>query len=282
MRLKATIVSLISVLLAGAVGIGLYCAWPAIRGTINDQKYYTAEDLKNSYDTGYESGCKTETELVGQVKYYKDIVDEYYAEVNTLNSEIALITKNNNDNNAQIATLTSIKADNERTIERLNRNIQNNENLIEDLNQQLQSLQNTHTEDANENTQLRQQIINLQNLSTQLQSINEINRTTINSLNSQILNLNNQITELNSQINNNSGQASVLNNRIRELEKSVSYYEQYIAGMESVGQVVATFEFDNSVYNIQILNSEGYASVTDPVSTNNVTFNYWMVDNQQS
>ena len=76
MKLKATIVSLISVLLAGAVGIGLYCAWPAIHGTITDEKYYTAEELKNSYDTGYEAGCKTETELVGQVKYYKDIVDE--------------------------------------------------------------------------------------------------------------------------------------------------------------------------------------------------------------
>ena len=49
MKLKATIVSLISVLLAGAVGIGLYCAWPAIHGTITDEKYYTAEELKNSY-----------------------------------------------------------------------------------------------------------------------------------------------------------------------------------------------------------------------------------------
>ena len=39
---------------------------------------------------------------------------------------------------------------------------------------------------------------------------------------------------------------SGLNNKIAELESSIAYYEQYIAGLESNDQVVATFEFNGS------------------------------------
>ena len=83
MKLKATIISIISVLIVGLTAILLYCFWPAIKGTVDNSKYYTQEELQESYDKGYEDGCKTETELTGQVKYYKDLVDEYYVQVNT-------------------------------------------------------------------------------------------------------------------------------------------------------------------------------------------------------
>ena len=48
--------------------------------------------------------------------------------------------------------------------------------------------------------------------------------------------------------------------------------------MENGEQVVATFEFNGSVYNIQIVNPNSLLSVTTPTSTEYVIFNYWTVN----
>ena len=104
MRLKATLISLFSILVVGLTAILIYCFWPAIKGTVDNSKYYTQEELQNSYDKGYNDGCKSETELTGQVKYYKGLVDEYYIQVNTLNDEITMLTKNNKDYETQVIT----------------------------------------------------------------------------------------------------------------------------------------------------------------------------------
>ena len=62
-RLAKTIISLVSAGLVAMTGIMLYVFWPAITGTINSNKYYTAEDVQNSYDKGFNDGNKSETEL---------------------------------------------------------------------------------------------------------------------------------------------------------------------------------------------------------------------------
>ena len=70
------------------------------------------------------------------------------------------------------------------------------------------------------------------------------------------------------------------NNIIAELQKSVSYYEQYLGTLESGEQVVATFEFDGSVYSIQVVNKNSLLTVTEPTSTAYVIFNGWTVDGE--
>ena len=69
----------------------------------------------------------------------------------------------------------------------------------------------------------------------------------------------------------------------------MSYYEQYIAALENGEQVVATFEFDGSVYNIQIdgsvyniqiVNKNSLLTVTPPTSTAYVIFNGWTVNDE--
>ena len=60
----------------------------------------------------------------------------------------------------------------------------------------------------------------------------------------------------------------------------MSYYEQYIAALENGEQVVATFEFDGSVYNIQIVNKNSLLTVTPPQSTAYVIFNGWTVNGE--
>ena len=88
-RLGKTIISLVSAGLVAVAGILLYVFWPAITGTINENKYYTAEDVQTSYDKGFNDGNKSETELTAEITYYKTLVDDYEAEVGSLNKEIS-------------------------------------------------------------------------------------------------------------------------------------------------------------------------------------------------
>ena len=59
-----TLLSIFLVLVVGGIGILIYCSLPAIKGVITNNKYYTHEDVQNSYDSGYKDGCKSETEFV--------------------------------------------------------------------------------------------------------------------------------------------------------------------------------------------------------------------------
>ena len=301
MKLKATIISIVSVLIIGLTAILLYCFWPAIKGTVDNSKYYTQEELQESYDKGYNDGCKTETELTGQVKYYKSLVDEYYIQVNTLNDEITMLTKTKKDYETQIANiesqkanlqtqvnnLTTIKTNNETTIASLNNQIKNliksgedNSERIASLNNQIKSLQNQVKNLTKSGEDKNEQITNLQKTISQLQTTNELNANSITSLNTQIANLNSQISEMRLISQNSQSQINALNNKIIELQKSVTYYESYIASLENGEQVVATFEYDGSVYNIQIVNKGSKLSVTTPTSTEYKIFNGWKVNGE--
>lgn len=285
MKLKATIISIVSVLVVGLTAILLYCFWPAIKGTVDNSKYYTQEELQESYDKGYEDGCKTEDELTGQVKYYKSLVDEYYIQVNTLNDEITMLTKTKKDYETQIANIESQKANLQTQVNNLTTIKTNNETTIASLNSQIASLQNQVTNLTNSGEDYREQIktlnsqiTTLQNTVSQLQTTNDMNVATITSLNAQISNLNTQISDMTLQSQNSQSQINTLNNKISELQASVSYYESYIAQLENGDQVVATFEFDGSVYNIQIVNKGSKLSVTTPTSTTYKIFNGWTVN----
>ena len=75
-------------------------------------------------------------------------------------------------------------------------------------------------------------------------------------------------------------QISNYETQVANLQKSIAYYEEYISSLENDTQVVATFEYDGSVYNLQVLNKGSYASVVSPTSTEYVVFNGWTVDGQ--
>ena len=76
-RAKTIIISIFVCVILAGVGVGLYCAWPAIKGTITGNSYYTYEDVQNAYDKGYTNGIKNEEELTTQIGYYKNEVDKY-------------------------------------------------------------------------------------------------------------------------------------------------------------------------------------------------------------
>ena len=287
MKLKAFIVSVVSLVIVAIVSIALYVNWNAIKGTIDESKYYTSEDLQNSYDNGYSDGSKSETELTAQVAYFKGIVDEYYLTIVDLQKKNENLQLSNNHLSSTVSELENLKTENEQNIENLQITISDNEELISSyksqiasLNYQISILQNSNVNAQSEIDSLKKQVANYQSMVAQLQNTNDMNIQTINSLNNQITTLNKQISELQFELNNNSGNVSELQKTIEELEKSIEYYESYIAELESETQVVATFEFDGSVYNIQIINKGSNVSVVEPVSTGKIIFNGWKVNDE--
>lgn len=148
MKAKSLIVSLILIVCFAGIGIGLYCAWPAITGTITDSKYYTSEDLQDAYDKGYDDAFKNKDELTQQVDYYKELTDTYYISILDYQAQIKDFEDLNNTNEEAIKNLTEQKNNLLNNIENLEEIKKQNENSISNLNSQIVDL-NLEIEELN-------------------------------------------------------------------------------------------------------------------------------------
>ncbi len=248
---------------------------------------YTEQDLNNAYEDGYNTALSDKEGFEKLINSYRDTITTQSDQISQLNSEVSNLKNTNKDYKTQVENLTAQRENLETQVETLNSIKTNNDATISELNRQIDDLNNKLIALQGEKDQyvtqiesLNSQIANLQSLNTQLQTTNELNLQTITGLNNQITSLTTQINDLNYQIQNNSTSVNALNNKIAELQKSVSYYEQYIASLESGEQVVATFEFAGSVYNIQVVNKNDIVTVTTPTSTAFVIFNGWTVNGE--
>ena len=261
--------------------------WSKVKDGMAGNGLYTQEDIQKSYEDGYSTALKDKDEYDKLINSYRDtittqndLISQYTSEATALNNsikdyqgQVATLNEQRAALETQIETLNTIKASNETTITELN-------GQIAELSTQILTLQGNKDENERQIAALTEQLSNLQNLNTQLQENNALNAKTINGLNAQIASLNNQIADLTLQTQNNSSVVNALNAKIAELQKSVSYYEQYLSTLESGEQVVATFEFDGSVYNIQVVNKNSLLTVATPPSTAYVIFNGWTVDGE--
>ena len=207
--------------------------------------------------------------------------------INELNARIEELSNNAQSSQTEIAMLNNqIASMNEQidSLQKINRDymesINNLEAELSVLKAEKDNLILENTNYYNTISSLNNQIVNLQNVNSQLESTNTLHLNTISSLNSQITSLNQQISDFTHQSQNNNSTISSLNAKITELEESVRYYENYISSLESEQQVVATFEYDGSVYNIQVVNKGSTVAVNNPQNTAYITFNGWKVDNQ--
>ena len=261
--------------------------WSKVKDGMAGNGLYTQDDVQNAYEDGYNKALADKDEYEELINGYRDtittqndLISQYTSEATALNNsikdyqgQISTLNEQKTALETQIDTLNTIKSSNEATITDLN-------GQIATLNNQVLSLQANKDENARQIESLNGQITNLQTLNNQLQETNELNTRTINSLNAQIVGLNNQIADLTLQMQDSSSRVNALNVKIAELQKSVSYYEQYLSSLETGEQVVATFEFDGSVYSIQVVNKNSTLSVTTPTSTAYVIFNGWTVNGE--
>ena len=261
--------------------------WSKVKEGMAGNGLYTQEDVQNAYEDGYHTALSDKEEYEKLINSYRDTITTQNDLISQYTSEAIALNNTIKDYQWQVLSLNEEKITLETQIETLNTINASNEARISELNGQIASLSNQvlilqANKDDNERQikQLNEQIANLQALNTQLQETNELNLKTINGLNAQIASLNNQIAELTLQMQNSSSVVNALNAKIAELQKSVNYYEQFIAALESGEQVVATFEFDGSVYSIQIVNKNSLLTVATPPSTAYVIFNGWTVNGE--
>lgn len=261
--------------------------WSKVKEGMKGNGLYTQEDIQKSYEDGFNKALSDKNEYEKLISSYKDtittqndLISQHTSEVAILNStikdyegQIRLLTEQKTALDTQINTLTEIKTANETTISTLN-------SKIDDLSKQVVKLQGDAVENATMIESLNTQISNLQQINSQLKATNELNTQTIESLNSQNTILNNQIAELNYQMQNHYSTVSTLNAKIAELQKSVQYYEQFLKTLEQGEQIIATFEFNGSVYNIQVVNKNSLLTVVNPTSTEYVIFNGWTVNGE--
>lgn len=206
-------------------------------------------------------------------------------DIKNLNNQVTMLndTISKNENtilylNGQINSLSE-------QIESLTNSGNSYSEIIDDLNVKLEKLTKErdnliieNTTYSNTITSLNNQILNLRTLNTQLEQTSALQQQTISNLNLQISNLNQQISDMSMLGQTNNSTISALNTKIKELQESIKYYENYIAQLETGNQVVATFEYDGTVYNIQIVNSGSKLNVISPESTEYKIFNGWKVD----
>ena len=290
MSTKKILAIIFSVLVIGAFAFVLTWGiinWSKVKDGMAGNGLYTQDDVQSAYEDGYNTALADKEAYEKLINSYRDTITTQNDLISQYTSEAIALNRSIKDYQSQVATLQDEKGALEMQIDMLNTIISSNEAQIVELNGEIASLSNElltlqANKDENERQikQLTEQIANLQALNSQLQENNELNVKTINGLNAQIANLNSQITELTLQAQNNSSVVASLNAKIAELQKSVSYYEQYIAALENGEQVVATFEFDGSVYNIQIVNKNSLLSVVAPTSTAYVIFNGWTVNGE--
>ena len=226
---------------------------------------------------------------------YKDDIAEYLAKIeedkntiNSLNEQILHYQEQNTTNQETISALESSKQQLETQVQNLTESnnsnlaiIAENETTISNLQTQVEQLQSSVGGNTEQIEQLNNTITSLQNLNTQLQQANENNSTTISSLNSQIANLNDQINSLTEISQDSVNIINSLNSQIDELEQTIAYYENFVSQFEAGDKVIATFEFNGSVYDVQILDKNSTITIEDPTSTDYLQFNYWTVDGEQ-
>lgn len=123
----------------------------------------------------------------------------------------------------------------------------------------------------------------LDTLSAQLESLQsnyDDALENIDTKNNKITELVLEIKSLKETIASNNDTIYELTTSVENLTNDVNYYESYINNTLEDNQVVATFEYDNKIYNIQIVSTGTKLSVVLPEDTDYIKFNGWAVDGE--
>lgn len=140
--------------LAIIIGVVLYIFWPAIVGTINDNAYYTAEDLQQAYDKGFDDANFEKEELLNQIDGYTVIISEYELTIKQMTESMDSLESQlqNSNNNYQTAL---------QTIEEYKTQVTSLQSSITTLEEQLESLQTLNSNYSYKISQLESSIVTL-------------------------------------------------------------------------------------------------------------------------
>ena len=203
-----------------------------------------------------------------------ELEESLLAKTQELENVNALLTQANSDIEeleAEIDRLEGLDTENTATINALKSELA----LVKEQKTQLENDKTLLTNNLNS---VKTQLEDTQALYENLQQVNSSNMTTITNLNNRIITLNTQISELTYQLQNTSSSTTALNDKIADLQASIEYYKSYIASLENGSQVLATYEYDGRVINLQLVTPGSKLSITAPEDTIYITLNGWQID----
>lgn len=245
-------------------------------------KYYSQKELDARVEEAYENGVNSNTDLLETILFYKNEAEKNKATADSFKSELDKEKENSLAISSELKTALADKKTAEDKIVALNKQIsdnnltiQQNEDEIARLETRIASLEEAGATNNAEIVSLNATINSLRKTNTSLQETNSSNLETISSLNATINSLNTQISNLNKSQSENLNKIADLNVKISQLQTSISYYENYIKTLENSDKVVLTFEYDNSVINIQVVNKGSTISISTPADTEKIVFNGW-------
>lgn len=230
---------------------------------------------------------KSLEQVVTERDNYKTQLEEANKSLNENRSELAVLKIEHSQTQARLAT-----AENQKTealaqaesykvqVEQNNKTIEANNKTIVILNQRIANAQTSGEMKDEEIRTLKAKANNLEEINAGLKLTNDSLMNSIASINNHVIELNTQIVDLSARIQVSSSTITALNTTISQLETTIAFYQQFVEETTPEGKVLATFEFNHSIYGLQMLNSGATPSIEDPESTAYVIFNGWKVDNQ--
>lgn len=271
MNERAIVVTVSCFVLAGALAFLIFCTVGYF------QKY---NDAKQSYNDGYNTALEDKTAYELQITNLNNDKASLSNQIEQLNIKktadeqtINNLTEKKQELQTQVTTLTTENEQNLIEITRLT-------TLKNELQKQLTNIDNSNIENLAIINSLNSQISILNNQISTLSTANSNNVSTIANLNAEIALLNTQITTLSATVVEQSNKITVLNAQIVKLNNYIAVYEQFLQGFESEVQSVVTFEYDGTLYNIQLVQNGTTINITDPISTDYIIFNGWTVNGQ--
>lgn len=258
------------IIIAQSVVIGLNGQY-----IFSKDKFYTQKEVDVKVEEAYQEGVNSHTDLLEWIAQYKaeaeankTLADNLQIELNKVNADLETALSAKKSAEDKIVLLDKQIADN-------NLKIQQNEDEIARLQARVSALEESGSANNAEIVSLNSTINSLRQTNASLQETNASNLDTISSLNATINSLNAQISNLNTAQSDNLNKISALNEKISQLQASISYYENYLKTLENENKVVLTFEYNNSVINIQVVNKGSKIAVSTPANTDKITFNGW-------
>lgn len=245
-------------------------------------KYYSQKELDAKVEEAYENGVNSNTDLLESILFYKNEAEKNKATADSIQAELDKEKENSLAISNELKTALADKKTAENKIVALNKQIsdnnltiQQNEDEIARLETRIAGLEEAGATNNAEIVSLNATINSLRQTNTSLQETNSSNLETISSLNAQITTLNTKIADLNTTQTENLATISQLNTKISQLNSSISYYETYLKTLETGENVILTFEYNGSVYNIQVVSKGSSISITAPADTDRLKFNGW-------
>lgn len=283
---KKVFLSIFIVIVLAIIGLLIGFNWQSIKAVFNGQVIYTQEQVDDIKEDTWEEALNQEENYLSQINSYRQLIEQNEITINDLNSQIKILTKQNQEYaganetlNQSVSTLQNQVNDLQSDISDLEDEVVSKQEQISNLQKQLSDLQEDNDDNLSTIISLNTQIANLES------DIEDLNNTitnytgTINSLNLTINNLNSQIEDLEESQQSLQSQVNSLTSQITEYQQEIENYESIIETLQRENFATVIFKIENEVVSTQSIKKGTHPTEIEDERLNDESFKGWVIEN---